>query len=102
MAFNWKSILHTISAIAPVVMAVAGVPPMLIPVITHGMALAEGTHTISGSGAEKKAHVLLDVSNAIAGINAVKPGLIPPETVDVVSQAIDTTIAAINVIHPKP
>ena len=100
MGFTWKSLFHTISAIAPVVMAVAGVPPMLIPVITHGIAMAEGTHTISG--AEKKAHVLLDVNAAIAGINAVTPGLIPLNaTVLLVDKAIDTTIAVLNVIHPK-
>ena len=100
MGFDFRGFLHVLEAVAPVALVVAGVPPPLIPIITHAIATAEGDHRFEGSGAEKKAHVLTDVSTAIDGINAVRPGTIPAaDALTAVDRGIDTTIAVINVIR---
>lgn len=100
MRFDWKQLLMTL---APIGLAAAGVPPVIIPVVLHAMTEAQ---SIAGaSGPEKKAHVLNAVQDA--GVVLVKIGALSPAehnaAIEKTSEGIDTSIALVNrVITPAP
>jgi hypothetical protein len=101
MGFNLGAFLKIAELVAGPALAAAGVPPALIPIVMHGITIAESAANPDGSpksGAEKKAIALDAVETGIAGINAVKPGAVDPEVVHLVSGGIDTTVGVINVI----
>lgn len=83
---------------APALLAV-GVPAALVPVVMHGLELAEVSH---GTGAEKKALALDTVRTGIAAVNAVRPGTLDANIVSVVDDGIDATVGAINAITKRP
>ena len=90
--------------LSPTLMAV-GVRPILVPIIMHGMKIAETSLNDDGSpksGAQKKALVLDAVSTGITGINTVKPNTVDPDVVKVVDEGIDTAVGVINAITKKP
>lgn len=86
--------------LAPLILgAIPGLHAALIPAIVAGIQDAEALP--SASGADKKAHVLGLVNDAVAGINAStsKTTLDPTTTLTTASAAIDTTVGVINLIH---
>lgn len=99
MHFDLKRFLDILQLVGPGVLAAAGVPPEITPVVIHGIALAESKPV---SGAEKKALVVDTVATATQAVNIFKPGTVPEATADVVSQGIDATVAAVNLFKPKP
>lgn len=99
MKFSLGMFVKTLEMIGPVVLLASGVPPALIPLVVHGMQLAESKPQ---SGAEKKAVALDAVATGIAGINVVKPGAVDPNITGVVSTGIDTVIGTIKAIHREP
>jgi hypothetical protein len=89
--------------VAPVLIAlVPGVPPILVPLIVHG--ITEAQQITGASGADKKRHVLTIIADGITAVNAVKPGAIPDPAGVLVAAGlgIDTTIATVNVIRALP
>jgi hypothetical protein len=93
---------NAILQLAPVIMPLAGVPAALVPLIMHGMIVAQ--HLPGADGATKKAYVLDLVSTGAATTNAaVGHTLIDPvQATGAVSQGIDATIAAVNLAHNIP
>ncbi|SRR5260221_2910659 len=95
----WSKFAQVASVVAPVVLSVIpGVPPIIIPLITHGIQEAE---LIPGaSSQDKKQHVLDLVTSGIQGIN-IAAGHVevdPSAVTGAVSNGIDTTIATINIV----
>src|SRR5438093_987275 len=85
---NW---LELVKQLAPVVLgAIPQIPKPLIPDIVDGIHEAEGL--TKATGAEKKAHALGLVGDAITGVNAAKGHTVidPHVVTDVVGQGIDT------------
>ena len=99
MGFDFHKFLKLAEIMAPIALASAGVPAGLIPLVTHGIQLAE-SHP--GTGAEKKALALDAVTTGLAAVNAVKPGAVDPDIVKVVDEGIDTAIGAINAAKHLP
>ena len=100
MGFDWRAFAAIGKLIAPAILAASHVPPALIPLVMHGIELAE---TDPGkTGAEKKAFVLEAVATGVAGINAVKPGLINPQWPALVGTGIDLTVNTINAVRRQP
>lgn len=95
MAFSWSTFVNIAKLVAPAALAASGVPPALIPVVVHGIAIAE---QCPATGPEKKALVLDAVATAVAGINAVKPGAVSETWPAVVGMGIDATVGAVNAI----
>ena len=91
--------LSLIGSIAPyVLLAIPGIPPVIIPAVVHGIQVAEGIQ--GASGAQKKAAVLDLVSTALTTVNGVTPGSVDVEdALSAVSGGIDTTISVINTVH---
>lgn len=98
MHFDLAKFLNILALVGPGVLAASGVPPELTPLVIHGIALAE-SHP--GDGAAKKAVAVDAVKTATDAINVFKPGAVPAETADVVSNGIDTVIGAVNLFKPK-
>lgn len=95
--------LQVVLQVAPVILiAVPGIPPVLVPLIVHG--ITEAQKIPGASGAVKKATVLAIVADGIAATNSVKPGTIPDPAAVIVAAGlgIDTTIATVDLIHSLP
>jgi hypothetical protein len=96
---KWAKVLI---GLAPVILEVAGVPPIISTVVIHGM---EEAQSIKGAtGAEKKAHVLALVADAVTVLNEAKGQVVlnPLLTLAAVESGIDTTIAAVNLTKSLP
>ena len=94
----WSKFASVAHAIVPVVLPlIPGVPPIIVPLVTD--AIIE-TENLGGTGPEKKARVLEIVQDGVGTFNAVKGRvlLMPEIVIPAVSQGIDASIAAINVI----
>jgi len=104
MSFDFSGFFKILELVAPSVAAAAGVPPFLVPLVAHGIQIAEkateSNPTITG--ADKKAIALDAVATGIAGINAVKPGTVDPNVTAVVDEGIDAVVGAINAVQKKP
>ena len=87
-----KKWLELLKALGPMILATAGVPPVAIPLIIHGIEVAEAS---GKPGADKKAIVMDGVKTAASTVEAFGklPGL-----VEVTDKGIDTTIAVIKMI----
>ena len=103
MAFSLKMFAQLLKSVGPLILGATGVPPALIPVVVHGIELAESGKTTfgTGTGAQKKAFVLDAVETAVNGINAAKPGTAVEGYKEAVSDGIDATIGVINVIKAQ-
>lgn len=94
---TWFSLVMNLAPL--VLMAVPGMPPVLIPTLVH--AIQEAQQIPGASGAAKKAHVLAVATDAVTAVNGAKgtqvidPGVVP----GVVSHGIDTTIGVINLVQ---
>ena len=99
MGFDFHKFLKLAQILAPIALASAGVPAALIPLVTHGIQLAESHPR---TGAEKKATALEVVTTGIAAVNAVKPGAVDPDIVKVVEEGIDAAVGAINAARHLP
>ena len=99
----WKKFADIAKVIAPVVLSVVpGVPPIIGPLVGHAIGEAEAIK--GASGADKKAHVLGVVNDALQTAQAAgKPIGDPNVIVPAVSQATDAVVASVNAIkaaHP--
>lgn len=94
---QWLSLVLNLAPL--VLMAVPGMPVVLIPTIVH--AIQEAQQIKGASGADKKAHVIAVVGDGIAAVNGAKgTEVISPAVVTaVVAPAIDTTIGVINLVQ---
>lgn len=102
MKFNWT---HLLLSLAPIGLAAAGVPPVIIPTVLHAM--TEAQSIIGAAGPQKKDHVLNIVRDA--GVTLVKIGALSPAehaaVIETTSSGIDTSIALVNRVldaHPAP
>lgn len=105
MTFNLYAFVEILKTLGPFVLAATGVPAALIPLIVHGIELAEGGKAafsgVTASGATKKAYVLDAVDTVLSSINAGKPGTVVPGYAAAVSGGIDATVAVINLIRAQ-
>lgn len=101
MKLNLNKWLSVVAQLAPIVLlAVPGGAALapLVPVITH--AITEAEQIKGASGADKKAHVLSTVQDAVAVANASgKVKLDPAAVQQVASQGVDAVIGAVNVVQ---
>lgn len=100
----WRRFADISKIVAPVVLSVIpGVPPVLGPIIGHAINEAEALP--DATSAEKKAHVLNVVNDALLTADAIgKPIGDPNVIVPAVSQATDAVVASVNAIkaaHPS-
>jgi len=99
MKLDWKTL---VSVLGPMILAnvphAERVAP-LVPTIVHGISEAEDLK--GASGAEKKAHVLSMVADAVTGINVAKGRTVvsPDDLATVAGSGIDTVIGTINLVH---
>jgi hypothetical protein len=103
MGFPWRKFATIAKVIAPVVLStIPSVPPVLGPLVSHAIMEAEGVP--GATGADKKAHVLAILNDALVTAAALgKPIGNPVVIVPAVSQGVDaviTTIKAIQLAHP--
>ena len=97
---DWKSFGRLVEQLAPIALALTGVPPVLIPVVIHGIQVAE---QFGGTGAEKKAKAIDLVTTAISGTNlAAGKQVVDPNAVHAVSNGIDTVVGVVNLINKHP
>ena len=100
MKMHWKKFGRILKAVAPIVLAAAGVPPRLIPLVEHAIVLAESK---PGTGAEKKALALDAIRTGIAAaeIGAGRP-VVDPGVTAIVSDGIDVAVRAVNAAKGLP
>jgi len=96
VAFNFTQFVGILKQIGPVILTLVGAPAALIPVIVHGIELAEMT---GRAGVLKRAVVLDIVGTAVDGINAVRPGTAVAGYAETVGASIDATVAVINLVQ---
>ena len=92
---DWKGILNLA---APFALSMSGVPVALVPLVMHGISVAED---LGGTGAEKKAKALDLVQTGAAAVNAAtgKTYTDPALVTDTVSKGIDVAVQTTNIIH---
>ena len=98
---DWKNFGRIVEQLAPLVLSIVpGVPPILVPLIVHGIQTAE---LVGGSGAQKKASAVELTRTGIAATNAAaNKQVIDPSVINAVSNAIDTVVGVVNVVHKHP
>ncbi|SRR5258708_6861094 len=100
MGFNWRVFADVAKEVAPLALAAAGVPVGVIPLVVHGISIAE---QVGGSSADKKATALDAVATGIAAVNAATgKQTIDPAITSVVDEGIDAAVGAINAAQKKP
>lgn len=97
---NWSELL---AHVGPAVLKTANVASAVIPLAIHAMREAQSLP--GASGPKKKAHVMALITDGVTALNEArgKQVLDLQATRDAVSDGIDTTIAAINLVtqrHP--
>lgn len=92
--------LHLIELIAEPILAVSGVPIALIPLVRAGIQEAETIHG-NDTGTSKLQHVINLVSIGANAANAAAGKTVIDATAltSTVTQGINTTIAAVNLVH---
>lgn len=98
MGFNWRAFEKVAELVAGPILVASGVPPSLVPLVVHGIQIAEAsTNGDPKTGAEKKAIAMDAVQTGLSAINSAKPGTVDTATLtDVVSSGIDVAIKAIK------
>jgi hypothetical protein len=109
MGFSWRKFIEIAQIVGPAALTVAGVPAAVIPLVVHGITIAEETAAKRDTdgkmtGQEKKALAMDVVQTGLSAVNATaSKQLIDVDQIShVVSQGIDTTIEAINAAHNIP
>lgn len=108
MSFPWAVFAKIAELVGPIAMSAAGVPPAVIPLVVHGIQIAEAAGPPKGladakTGAEKKALAMDAVQTGLNAVNAVRPGTVDVTGIaSVVSNGIDAAVAAINAAHDIP
>lgn len=94
----WKHFTDIAKVVAPAVLSVVpGVPPVVIPLIVHGITEAEALP--GATGAEKKAHVLALVNDGLMTANATGKVVIPTgDILASVSGGIDAAVTAVKAV----
>ena len=99
-SMDWKKFGHLVEQLAPIALAVTGVPPVLVPIVVHGIQVAE---ELGGTGTEKKASAIDLVNTAILGTNiAAGKQVVDPNAIHAVSNGIDTVVGVVNLINKRP
>ena len=106
MGFPWKKFVEVAQIVGPAALTLAGVPAPLIPLVVHGITLAEAAAETQTpmTGADKKAVALDAVRTGLAGINAATGKTVVDEEQigHVVGNAIDVAVAAVNAAKNIP
>lgn len=94
---KWGSFLQVLKQVGPVILASNEKTAGIAPIVVHAIAEAEA---IKGSGAEKKAHAMAIVRDAVTiAHGAHVTGFEDPTLVlNTVSEGIDTTVGAVSII----
>jgi hypothetical protein len=94
---KWLELLKTFGPL--VLSQIPGVPPVVIPAIIHGIAVAESMK--GATGAEKKAAALDLVATGMTTANAFAGKVIldPVALSGVVGQSIDAVVDTVNIVH---
>lgn len=102
MKFDLKKFAAAVTQLAPVLLPLAGVPPELTNLVTHGIIVAE--HLPGASGPSKKAYVQDLVVTGAQGVNAAAGKVVvdPAQVGGAVSQGIDAVISAVDLAHNIP
>lgn len=102
MHFDLKSFAKNVAKLAPILLPLAGVPPELTGLITHGITTAE--HLPGATGAEKKAYVQDLVRTGAQSVNAAagKTVVSVDEVDSAVSTGIDAVVSAVKLAHNIP
>lgn len=95
---KWGTFRDILERVGPVILASNPKTAPIAPVVVH--AIAEG-HALQGSGAEKKAHAMAIVTDAVTVAHKanVKGFEDPTLVLETVSQGIDTVVDAARVIE---
>jgi hypothetical protein len=104
MSFSWSAFAKVAELVGPLALTAAGVPAGVIPLVVHGIQIAEAASD-SGpkTGADKKAIAMDAVQTGLNAVNAVKPGTLDvPQLAVVVGNGIDETVAAIKAAKNIP
>lgn len=94
-----KSFAHLAEKFGPGIVSVTvpGAGPILAGLIQHGIVVA---HAHPGTGAEKLALAVEEVTTGAKAINAVKPGTVDEALLnDTMTKGIGATYDAIHLIH---
>lgn len=98
--FSWSMFAHLAQMIAP--MIVTSIDPKLAPLSTAiGAGIAEAESIPGAQGSDKLQHVLNLATDAAQGVNSAtgKTVLDPTEFQASATQAINTTVAIINLVQ---
>ena len=101
MAIKWSAFAHLAQTFAPAL--IMALNPKLAPLagaIANGIAEAE--QIPGASGKEKLQHVLNITDQAATGINNVAGKVVvdPAGLHEAATEAVDTTVAVLNLVHP--
>lgn len=99
MGMDKRKWLSLGTSLLPIILGAVGVPPIVIPLVVHGMQTAEQIE--GATGAEKKAHVLDLVKTGITAMNEGAGRVIadPNRVTSVVSQGIDVGVQTVNLVN---
>lgn len=97
---NWKNFGRILEQIAPIALSlVPGIPPVLIPVIVHGIQTAE---SVGGTGSEKKAQAMDLVRTGILAANLTAgKQIVDPTVIHAISNGVDTVVGVVNTIQGR-
>ena len=94
-----SSFLHVMKYVAGPVLVLVGVPPVFIPLVQHGIEIAE-SHP--GTGAAKKILALDAIKTGLEAVSAAKPGSVDvPAAIAVIDKGIDTVVGTINLVNKR-
>lgn len=102
MHFDLKKFAAAVTQLAPILLPIAGVPPELTNLVTHGIVVAQ--HLPGADGPTKKAYVQDLVLTGAQGVNAAAGKVVvdPAQVSGAVSQGIDAVISAVELAHNIP
>jgi hypothetical protein len=105
MSGFWERFTQVAQVLAPAALTLAGVPAGVIPLVVHGITVAEDAangHPMTGE--QKKALALDVVQTGLAAVNVASGKAVfdVGEVSHVVSQGIDTAVAAVNAAQNVP
>src|SRR5260370_3811416 len=100
MKFSWSVFAHLAQVLAPII--ISTINPKLAPLASAiGSGIVEAESIPGASGADKLKHVLNITDQAAAGVNnAIGKQVVDPIGLhEAATEAIDTTVAILNLAH---
>lgn len=95
----WSNFANIAKIVGPSVLSVIpGVPPIIIPLVVHGITTAESMQGATGD--QKKAAAMSLINDGLTGLNAAKGETVldPAVVVPAVSQGVDAVVTTINAV----